>query len=197
MPESKTEVSTNNKEVDPFLKKKWERIFNVFFDRNASSAVDWGDFYLVVRQVRDIYGSESEQMGYARKSMKALWDGLCKIADTNQDEMISIDEWIALLKSVDPKKEPKWFSDYLSFMFKLFDVSGDGVMDLAEYTDGMTTYGFTSAQSHEAFSIFAVDKNGNPAKTVDPKQWRDYFHEYYYSTDKKARGNHLFGKMDI
>jgi len=197
MPESKTEVSTKSKEIDPFLKKKWERIFNAFFDRNASSAVDWGDFYLVVRQVRNIYGAESNQMDYARKSMKALWDGLCKLADTNQDEMISLDEWITLLKSVDPKSEPKWFNDYLTFMFKLFDVSGDGVMDLAEYTDGMNTYGFTSEQSHEAFHIFAVDKNGNPAKSIDPKQWRNYFYEYYFSTDKKALGNHLFGKMNV
>lgn len=36
-------------DLDPFLLKKWERIFNVFFDRNASAEVDWGDFYLVVR----------------------------------------------------------------------------------------------------------------------------------------------------
>jgi len=197
MPESFEEVVARHKDVDPFLLKKWERIFNAFFDRNASSAVDWGDFYIVVKQVRDIYGHESKQMDYARQSMKALWEGLCKIADTNHDDMISLDEWIVLLKGVDPKKEPKWFNEYLTFMFKLFDVSDDGVMDLAEYTDGMTTYGFSSAQSHEAFHMFAVDKKGQPMKTVDPKRWREYFHEYYFSTDKKVLGNHLFGKLDV
>ena len=29
-------------------------------------------------------------------------------------------------------------------------------MDLAEYTDGMNTYGFSSDYSHEAFKLFAV-----------------------------------------
>ena len=74
--------------------------------------------------MREIYGAESDQMGYARKSMKALWEGLCKIADTNKDDIVQLDEWITLLKNVDPKNEPKWFNEYLTFMFKLFDVSG-------------------------------------------------------------------------
>ncbi len=32
----------------------------------------------------------------------------------------------------------------------------DGVMDLAEYTDGMTTYGFTTETAHNAFHHFSV-----------------------------------------
>lgn len=55
------------------------------------------------------------------------------------------------------EKEPKWLDDYQVFMFKLFDVSGkqwmhefnwnlkflgDGVLDQAEYADGMSLYGF-------------------------------------------------------
>lgn len=70
--------------------------------------------------------------------------------------MISIDEWVTLLAKVDPNKQPKWFNDYSSFMFKLFDVSSDGVMDLAEYTDGMNTYGFREKECHNAFHTFAV-----------------------------------------
>lgn len=31
-----------------------------------------------LQQVRDIYGAQSEQMKYARNSMKALWEGLKK-----------------------------------------------------------------------------------------------------------------------
>jgi len=195
MPESQQDVAARHKNVNPFLLKKWERIFNIFFDLNATTGVDWGDFNLVLKKVRDIYGAESQQMDYARKSMKALWEGLCKMADTNHDDIVSLDEWITLLKNVDQKNEPKWFSEYLTFMFKLFDVSADGVMDMAEYADGMATYGFDEKYSHEAFKLFALDKNGNPAKNIDPKQWREYFHVYYFSTDPKAVGNHLFGKM--
>lgn len=81
--------------------------------------------YLVrFQKVRDIYGAESTQMTYARESMKALWDGLLKIADKNKDQRIQLDEWIQVLKSSDPKNQSKWLNEYLIYMFKLFDVSG-------------------------------------------------------------------------
>ncbi|ETN83398.1 hypothetical protein NECAME_07407 [Necator americanus] len=92
-------------------------------DRNASHQVDWGDFYLVVRKVRDIYGAESVQTAYAKKTLAALWEGLCKLADADEDQLISIDEWINLLRKAEHTKERKWFDEYERFMFKLFDVS--------------------------------------------------------------------------
>ncbi|KAK0395938.1 hypothetical protein QR680_001498 [Steinernema hermaphroditum] len=186
-------------DVNPFLIKKWERIFTLFFDRNCSHQVDWGDFYLVVREVRNIYGAESEQSSYAKKTMEALFQGLCKIADKDHDKLISIFEWIDLLKKVSAdvkKNEPKWFIEYLTFLFKLFDVSADGVLDLAEYTDGMSTYGHNISDSHAAFKRFAVDDKGNSVRAIDLKKWHIYFHQLFFSTDPKDLGNNLFGTMD-
>jgi hypothetical protein len=92
-----------------------------------------------LQHVRDIYGAQSEQMKYARNSMKALWEGLKKVgcqvcscpecvgvqeADKNNDELITIEEWIQIIRGTDPKHENPWFMEYLTFMFKLFDVSG-------------------------------------------------------------------------
>jgi len=191
------ELSQKHPNIDPFLLHKWERIFNVFFDRNASKNIDGGDFYLVVHRARNIYGAESVQMGFAKESLAALWEGLCKLADADNDQKITIDEWLSVLDKVDPKNEPQWFNNYSSFMFKLFDVSCDGVMDLAEFTDGMNTYGYSPADCEEAFKLFAVDKNGKALRTISPELWKQYFHELFFSTDKKARGNHLFGKMTV
>ena len=86
------ELIKANPDVDPFLIKKWEYIFTMFFgivylmellrlriqnlDRNSSHQMDWGDFYLVVRvsrikfsvetyflqKVRDVYGADSVQV---------------------------------------------------------------------------------------------------------------------------------------
>uniref|UniRef100_A0A1I7YZJ8 EF-hand domain-containing protein n=1 Tax=Steinernema glaseri TaxID=37863 RepID=A0A1I7YZJ8_9BILA len=193
------ELQKKYKDVNPFLIKKWERIFTLFFDRNCSHQVDWGDFYLVVREVRNIYGAESEQSSYAKKTMEALFEGLCKIADKDNDQLISIFEWIDLLKKVSAnvkKSEPKWFIEYLTFLFKLFDVSADGVLDLAEYTDGMSTYGHSINDSHAAFKRFAVDPKGNSIRAIDLKQWHTYFHQLFFSTDPKDLGNNLFGTMN-
>eukprot|EP01083_Nonionella_stella_P101552 287983_1 len=181
-------------DIDPFLLKKWERIFNVFFDRNASTEVDWGDFYLVVRQVRDIYGAQSEQMKYARSSMKTLWEALKKEADKNSDELIQVDEWVQILKGTDPKHENPWFLEYMGFMFKLFDVSADGAMDMAEYTDGMHCYGYCESECHDAFHKFAFDKKTKkPIKALTFSQFTDTWHDYFHSKDKNCPANHLFG----
>uniref|UniRef100_A0AC35U6Y3 EF-hand domain-containing protein n=1 Tax=Rhabditophanes sp. KR3021 TaxID=114890 RepID=A0AC35U6Y3_9BILA len=190
------ELKEKYPDVDRFLLEKWERIFTIFFDRNHSHLVDWSDFYLVVRKVRDIYGAESSQMGYARKTMEALFNGLCAAADQNKDKMISLDEWITLLRTAyreTDKAIPKWFDDYQHFMFKLFDVSADGVLDLCEYTDGMASYGFTEKAAHDAFHAFALTDRGEEMKTIDPNRWKSYFTHLFFSTDKKHLGNHLFG----
>lgn len=128
--------------------------------------------------------------------MHALWKGLKRIADSNNDELITIEDWVDLLRPVDYKNrtEPQWFDDYCNFMFKLFDVSGDGVLDLAEYTDGMNVYGYNYSDCHKAFEKFAKkDENGN--QRVTPKQWEEYFLDYFFNSDQKALGNHLFGVM--
>jgi Ca2+-binding EF-hand superfamily protein len=190
-----SDLLTKFSDVDPFLLKKWERIFNVFFDRNASAEVDWGDFYLVVRHVRDIYGAQSEQMKYARNSMKALWEGLKKEADKNNDELITIEEWITIIRGTDPKHENPWFMEYLTFMFKLFDVSADNVVDINEYADGMVAHGFEDHVAREGFPHIAVDNKGKPIKALNKEQWKQRWDEYMFSTDPKSPGNHMFGVM--
>lgn len=197
MPITVDELITKNKDVDPFLVRKWERVFSLFFDTNMSKSVDYGDFYLVLRRARDIYGAESAQMSFAKNSLSALWEGLCATADSNKDKIISIDEWVNLLHGTDANHAPKWLDDYATYMFKLFDVSADGVMDSAEYADGMGAYGYREAECHKTFQRFAVDEKGKETKTITPSQWKKLFYEYFFSTDKKALGNHLFGIMDL
>lgn len=143
-------------------------------DRDRSNQVDSTDFYIIIRvcmsnalrnmgaamvlfqKVREIYGAESKQMEYARNSLTALWNGLVELADKNRDSKIEVGEWVTVLKSMDPKTQAKWFTDYSNYMFKLFDVSEDDKLDLAEYADGMITYGFKEADAHEAFKKLAV-----------------------------------------
>uniref|UniRef100_A0A0N4ZBS5 EF-hand domain-containing protein n=1 Tax=Parastrongyloides trichosuri TaxID=131310 RepID=A0A0N4ZBS5_PARTI len=194
--EAVAELKKKYSDVDEFLLEKWERIFTLFFDRNHSHTVDHNDFYLVIRQIRDIYGAESVQMSYARSTMEALFTGLCEVADKNNDKLVSLDEWITLLRSAYKKSDeplPKWFDSYQHFMFKLFDVSADGVLDLAEYTDGMCAYGFKYNECHQAFEAFAKTEKGEVLHTIDPARWKKYFTQLFFSTDKKVLGNHLFG----
>lgn len=100
-----------------------EKYVFLLSDTDSSQVINWGDFYLVTKKVRGIYGADSVQMEYARKSLKALWDGLVTLADRNHDDQVTMDEWIQVLQSGDFQHEPKWFADYGNFIFKLMDVS--------------------------------------------------------------------------
>jgi len=178
--------------LDAFLLKKWERVFSLFFDTNESKNIEWEDFYLVNRHVRDIYGADSEQMSFARESTKALWEGLIQLGDKNKDNKISLDEWIALMKSTEGKDAP-WLTEYLKFLFKLFDVSADKVLDVAEYKDGMAAYGFSPEDAEKAFRKFAVNAKGSPVPSIDFTQFKKLWNEYFYDTNPNALGNYLFG----
>lgn len=195
MPHELGELKAKYPNVDEFLLKKWDRAFGLFFDRNMSDDITAADFYIVIRQARNIYGAQSEQAKYAKDAMTKLWEGLKKECDFNHDEKISIEEWVDVLKDTDRTKEDPWFHDYMGFLFKLFDVSGDAVLDMAEYTDGMHCYGFAEGECHEAFNSFAPKaKPGHPA-VVNRKQFADLWLDYFFSKDRAAPGNNLFGML--
>jgi len=186
-------LQSTHKDVNPFLIQKWHRAFYTFFDTNASKDIDSGDFHLITRHVKTIYGADSEQMTLAHGAMNSLWDGLIKLADKNKDQKISLDEWVLMLK-LSQGKEPQWFTDYIVFLFKLFDVSADKKLDIEEFRDGMGAYGISREDAGEAFKKISVDsKTKNPVPSFDLAQFKALWHEYFYSTDANALGNHLFG----
>uniref|UniRef100_A0A0N5AQ03 EF-hand domain-containing protein n=1 Tax=Syphacia muris TaxID=451379 RepID=A0A0N5AQ03_9BILA len=148
------------------------------------------------KKARDIYGADSAQMTFAKSSLAVLWEGLRKTADTNHDDIISQNEWIELLHHTDTEHLPKWLQDYCGYMFKLFDVSADGVIDIAEYTDGMCSYGYKTDTAKQAFKHIAKDKKGERIEKIGPDDWNKLFHDYFFSKDKNALGNHLFGTIN-
>ena len=95
-------------------------------------------------------------------------------------------------------------------LLQLFDVSEDGKLDLAEYTDGMLAYGFSTEDAHAGFAKFAAGKQtidflqfkarGRRALFGGWERWRKslqkLWNEYFYSTIRSKPGNYLFGLFD-
>uniref|UniRef100_A0A915JMR1 EF-hand domain-containing protein n=1 Tax=Romanomermis culicivorax TaxID=13658 RepID=A0A915JMR1_ROMCU len=106
-------------------------------------------------RVKQIYGNDSQQTIYATSALKALFQGLIEKADKDNDTRVTTEEFVDLMKTCDPKDNHTWYNDYCISMFKLFDVSSDQKLDIAEYADGMQTYGADERTSNEAFRKFA------------------------------------------
>ncbi|KRY34103.1 Calexcitin-1 [Trichinella spiralis] len=210
-------------DVHPFLLSKWKSIFITFFDSNNSKEIDWSDFYLITKRVGDLYGVDSEQMRLTRKRMQPLWDGLVELADLNKDEKIQLAEWVDFLKRCEngQSAEMRWIQEYMNFIFQLFDVSclskkpclalssfehhnnlsitfaGDGKIDFPEYVDGMKTYGVAECTARRAFSLITDACDHDHAKAFfDKATFNNLWKQYFFSKDKLATGNHLFGLVE-
>ena len=156
---------------------------------------------ILFQNVREIYASDTKRIEYARKSLEALWEGLQRMADSNGDSLVTIEEWIAILKKAnikDQKERPKWFGDYMTFMFRLFNVSEGGWdLNVDEYADGMAVYGHGLQEAHESFGKFAVDSDGKPKDYISFEEWSNLFFDLFFSSDEKDLGNYLFGNLNV
>ncbi|KRX14532.1 Calexcitin-1 [Trichinella nelsoni] len=165
-------------DVHPFLLSKWKSIFITFFDSNNSKEIDWSDFYLITKRVGDLYGVDSEQMRLTRKRMQPLWDGLVELADLNKDEKIQLAEWVDFLKRCE-------------------NGQSDGKIDFPEYVDGMKTYGVAECTARRAFSLITDACDHDHAKAFfDKATFNNLWKQYFFSKDKLATGNHLFGLVE-
>lgn len=83
---------------------------------------------------------------------------------------------------------------YTYFKLAIF-IEGDGVLDQAEYADGMSIYGFRYKESADTFKRLALDACGKELEFITPAHWKKLFFELFFASDKSRPGNHLFGHL--
>jgi hypothetical protein len=189
--------------VDDFVKKKWNRVFDTFFDLNKGGTIDWEDFKILFEKVKDMRGAESNEYKIAQDAMLTVWKGLLSEAkglamtdEIPQDIEISRDEWYKIWTHYDPKKMSIWQWEYLKFMFFLLDSSADKFVDVDEYSEVMKIYGVEPKESKLAFSCFALTKDGKKLDKIDYGIFVQLWNEFFASNDPNDRGAWLFGIVE-
>jgi len=190
------------KKVDPFLKKKWDRVFNTFFDLNKGGTIDWKDFEILFEKVKTLRGEKSREYTIVHDAMLMVWKGLLSATkgtpiheNVDYSLEISMDEWDKIWKKFNPHQPDIWQWEYLKFMFFLIDSSGDKYIDEAEYVEVMKLYDIAETASSRAFQKFAVDKNGKKLDKVSYGDFVRLWNEFFTSADQNAPGSHLFGNL--
>uniref|UniRef100_A0A914WT93 EF-hand domain-containing protein n=1 Tax=Plectus sambesii TaxID=2011161 RepID=A0A914WT93_9BILA len=183
-----------------FLRKKWERVFYTFFDINRNRKIDWNDFEITFEKIKDLRGEDSAEYRIAKEAMGMVWNGLLQntkgldiMAQIPADSEITIEEWVTIWKSYNPKHMHMWQWEYLKYMFFLLDKTGDKFIDNEEYRDVMQIYGMSLQDADKAFKMFAVNEKGRRIELIDYGQFVKTWNEYFTSTDERAPGNFLFG----
>jgi Ca2+-binding EF-hand superfamily protein len=188
--------------LDPFLKKKFERVFYGFFDTNRNGVIDWNDFEILFGKIKELRGEDSHEYRIVSDAMLMVWKGLLQetkgidmTQEIDREIEVTIDEWLKIWESFNPKHMPIWQWEYLKYMFFLIDTSGDKFIDEAEYVEVMAIYGMKPADSKAAFAKFAVSE-GKKVDKVNYGQFVRLWYDFFGSTDKSKAGNYLFGKIE-
>ncbi|KAK3920299.1 Calexcitin-2 [Frankliniella fusca] len=108
---------------------------------------------------------------------------------------VSHEEWIAMWDDYAKNAEQPadWHRRYMEFMFDVEDTSGDGSIDVDEFTQVCTCFGATKAECEQAFQRFSQNNSVLVTKDVFAELWKEYF----VSEDPGAAGNCIFGKPSI
>ncbi|MFH4977279.1 hypothetical protein AB6A40_003988 [Gnathostoma spinigerum] len=89
--------------------------------------------------------------------------------------------------------EPDWQRYYIDLIFTLFDTSGDGLIDLAEYIQVLSIFDISQTEAISSFDKFAKKDDGTNIMAINYNQFCSLWHDYFHSTDMNAPGNYLFG----
>lgn len=179
-----------------FRRKKLLYVFNVFFDVNQSGTIDGKDFELAIEKVCKLRGwaSGTPQHKKMYDSLIQIWEGLRSKADSNKDGQVCIDEWYLMWDDFakTPDKPFEWQTQYLKFMFDLEDSSGDGAIDVEEFTGVCSCYGLEVAECRNAFQKMS---EGKPNVTYE--QFQNLWKQYFISENPTDPGNFIFGKTNF
>ncbi|XP_013392875.1 sarcoplasmic calcium-binding proteins II, V, VI, and VII isoform X3 [Lingula anatina] len=144
-------------ELSDFLKAKYEHVFVVLFDATHDKVVSRTDFVNLLRKVADIHDSEVSDPSYKilQERIASIMAGLMKGNRAHKSsrplEMhMNLEEWLTHWSefvaaaqsragwpdtSLDGKVDYSWQKDLMDFLFDVIDLNGDGVIDLAEFTE--------------------------------------------------------------
>jgi Ca2+-binding EF-hand superfamily protein len=185
------------KNVDSFLLKKWDHAFAVFFDMNKDGVLEWEDFEILVSAIKHSRGEDSEDYRRALVAMKEIWQKLLSASDVDGDNKVSVDEWKHMwYTSMGNDDDLAWQQLYLDYVFRLFDTSADGVIDLSEFIESMAYYGIDKRHATWAFDKFAFGPKGQRVHAITRQQFNVLWKEYFQSLDVTKPGNYLFGDIN-
>ncbi|XP_018020174.1 calexcitin-1-like [Hyalella azteca] len=169
--------------LSPFRKSKLLHVFNTFFDVNQSGEIDENDLELAVKSVCGARGWGESDPHYAntQTTLRTIWRVLTSRADKDNDSKED--------SSGEGRQRDKTFRD---LMFLLEDSSGDGAIDVAEYTALYVALGIPREECQQAFN-----KLSKGEKEVTKERFDELWEEYFHSEDRHAPGNFIFGVTEF
>lgn len=175
--------------VSEVRKAKLNYVFDTYFDINKDGSIEQNDFELAIENIAKCRGYNKGGPRYTdtEQSFLKIWDNLRAKADTNKDNKVSREEWIALWSD---NASEEWKTLYRDFMFRLQDANADGTIDSEEFVIVTSTFGIPEAEAKKSY--LTISKNAT--QEITPAVYEQLWKEFFTSDDANALGNSIFGK---
>ncbi|MEM7538946.1 MAG: EF-hand domain-containing protein [Chloroflexota bacterium] len=176
-------------------KKKLPNLFNLH-DLDKNGVIEQADFEQFTQMVCGNQGIEIGSSEYTTLNERymALWSGLSAMADTNQDNQVTLTEWYSFcdtMLSTEGMYE-QVSTPLAGLIFDLVDHDNDGRISLDEYIAFVQTTGTEEAVATDVFS--RLDHNQDGYLSTDEILMR--LEEFFRSDDPAAPGNWFFGSFE-
>ena len=172
--------------------RKLTRLFHLY-DVNGNGIIERSDYELVAHSTAHALGyapGSREYEGLCTEYM-ASWDNLQQLADTNNDNVLTVEEFLHGYDNLMAQRER--FSQVIMGLAKntllLQDKDKDGKVSQQEHRDFLVAFNTTSEEAANTFR--RLDRDGDGFLTTE--EMATNTEEFFLSDDPQAPGNWLVG----
>lgn len=165
------------------------------FDFDGNGILERNDYEQFAQNLGRAYELASGTTRYASMHAEtmALWDFVQSIADKDNDQRISCDEFIAAYAEMTNHDETfhQLLGGYAAYVIRIGDRDGDGKLSEDEYATILWCYGIGDEPARAAFRYLTAQRGG-ALSTADMER---VFAEFFRSDDPDAPGNWMIGPL--
>nr|QTY40851.1 venom polypeptide precursor [Doratifera vulnerans] len=167
----------------PLNKMKTKFSFDHYMDVNGNGKLAFDDLetFVNVFTQKKHWPLNGKQHAEALEQMKKVMQGMLEQSGATDVGYITEEQWMELWDEYakNPDQVHEWQRLLEDFIFKSFDINGDGVIDLYEFTDLYSGLG----ENNKTMARIAFTKLTNGKNSLNKEEFSKLWKEYYTSND--------------
>lgn len=175
-------------------KSKIQNLFHMF-DTDINGMIEKSDIVRIINTCSARFGWERGGLDYKEfeTHFLSMWAGMVKRADKNQDQQVSLQEFLDFYSDLldSPEEYQVVLGGLGGAIFGTFDVNFDGELTLGEYKEFYAAMGLSTGFATTIFARLDLNTNGR----ISIRELTILLDEFFSSQDPNAPGNFLFGPV--
>jgi Ca2+-binding EF-hand superfamily protein len=178
------------------LQRKKLQLRFALLDTDGDGQITQQDYELLTLRLCAAFGHLPGSPGYerVRNAYLTLWERMRTRMDHDGSGVVTLPQFLeSCEKAIIERRDgfQRNLADLADLLFDLVDADENGVIDLAEFTTWMHSYGVGPRDTVDAFDLLDTDGDGVLSKpdVIDAAE------QFYRSADPTVAGNWLFGPL--